>query len=321
MTTPPETAERTLPWSRIGTQFKTPPDTLKDALIEAGLNWEVDLHTLSWKDEEGRQNEIEGQYAIVRQDNREVLNIVGSRYVPVQNRDALAFVDELSGQGEIMCAWQERGGRAVGVACALNRESPISIGEDQIQPYLVFLTSHDGSRTIQAMVVNIQLHCMNQLPGLARKGLPRWRAFHTSNISERMKMAARALKLVDSHNDALVDELSRLTEIKITDAMFEFIVKENIADLGFGPSAESQIYMGICDLWERPQTLKDESLHRTGYGLMHAVTEYWDHKRPYRTQNSAFDVNQRGKGKRSRDRLHRRLLQIANWDLPPPSLP
>ena len=73
---------REKPWHGLGTNVEEAP-TSKEALIAAGLNWNVrseDIHL--------RNGEIvEGYKANVRDTDRAVLGVVTDRYRVVQNRD------------------------------------------------------------------------------------------------------------------------------------------------------------------------------------------------------------------------------------------
>lgn len=83
---------REKPWHGLGTNVEEAP-TSKEALIAAGLNWNVrseDIHL-----ENGKI--VEGYKANVRDTDRAVLGVVTDRYRVVQNREAFAFTDALLG--------------------------------------------------------------------------------------------------------------------------------------------------------------------------------------------------------------------------------
>ena len=73
---------REKPWHGLGVEVKEAP-TSKDALIMAGLNWQVVQKPIMT--EEGQM--IEGYKANVRDTDQQVLDVVSNRYKVVQNEE------------------------------------------------------------------------------------------------------------------------------------------------------------------------------------------------------------------------------------------
>ena len=85
---------REKPWHGLGTRVEAALSS-KEALIAAGLNWEVIQKKLYTKEGDC----VPGFYANVRDNDNKVLGVVTNRYKIVQNREAFAFTDELLGKG------------------------------------------------------------------------------------------------------------------------------------------------------------------------------------------------------------------------------
>ena len=308
------TTRRELPWARIGTQFEEPPTTTEEALEKAELDWQVELRPLTYPDKAGRIVEVPNRRAAVRTDTGDILGIVGSRYTPVQNADAFSFVDRLTGHGDIMAAWHLKGSAQVGIAVRLGDViNPFGNGDGPaggIQPYLVFQNAHDGSQAVQCNVINFQLTCTNQMASIARRALARWSAPHNTSVDEQMEMAGGALDLVNVHTSAYVEELHALAEVGVNNELFESIVKSTLSELRYKDRGLKNAYSGIRNAWRHSNTI-DPHLQKTGYGMLHAVTEYWDHHRSYRTPRASFNTTMHGAGKACRDRIHRQLLGTA----------
>ena len=84
------------PWHKLGTKLDKPA-TAAEAIEAAGLGYTVERLPLKTDDPE---LPVKGHFATVRTDTREVLGVVGSRYLPIQNKDAFATFDALVGEGE-----------------------------------------------------------------------------------------------------------------------------------------------------------------------------------------------------------------------------
>ena len=296
-------------WVDIGHRFDTPPASISDALQEAGLDWEVDLHPVHITGADGQPIDLTGKFATVRRDTGKALGVVGSRYTVLQNIDALRFVDDLSGHGDIVAAWET--GPQIGVAVRFGDSVyPFGNGDGGFQPYLVFRNSHDGRGSVKCHVVNFQLVCMNQMSSISRRSLAGWSTPHTARVEQRVKLAADALALADRNSSEYTDECRRLADVAVDDEAFDQIVAGLLEDQGFEGNRLSRTCEGIRSVWSHSPTL-DPELRNTGYGLMHAVTEYWDHSRRYRTGRSRFNSIMAGPARRCRDTAHRRLLTHA----------
>src|SRR5215213_7749199 len=83
-----------VPWHRLGTRLEKPP-TAREAIVAAGLDYQVELRTLHTED--GKP--INQRRASVRTDSGTVLGVVGNNYVPVQNHQAFGFLDAVVAEG------------------------------------------------------------------------------------------------------------------------------------------------------------------------------------------------------------------------------
>lgn len=82
------------PWHGLGQKLDAPA-TAQEAIIAAGLDYEVQLTPIATYD----GLTVEGRRAVVRYDEQEVLGVVSGRYVPVQNRQAFGFLDAVVADG------------------------------------------------------------------------------------------------------------------------------------------------------------------------------------------------------------------------------
>jgi len=85
------------PWHGLGTKLEKVA-TSEEAIIAAGLDWKVTKEPLFLKN----GTMIESSYATVREDNHNVLGVVGRVYEPLQNKGAFQFFDAVVGIKEAM---------------------------------------------------------------------------------------------------------------------------------------------------------------------------------------------------------------------------
>ena len=150
-------------WHGLGTVFQEEVSTA-EMLEKAKLNdWNVRLEDV----EIPNGFESDKSYSFVVRDNpfidgnKDVLGVVGERYVPLQNEELFTFADTiLDFGGRWETAGSIKGGRVVFGSLALERETVLDKDgvADKINTYLLVNTSHDGSIAIQASITPCLLY-------------------------------------------------------------------------------------------------------------------------------------------------------------------
>ena len=85
-----------IPWHGLGTQLDQPA-TAREAIDAAGLNYLAELKGIETTD----GVPIPQRKAVVRSDSGDVLGVVGTSYVPVQNHQAFGFLDAVVADGSL----------------------------------------------------------------------------------------------------------------------------------------------------------------------------------------------------------------------------
>lgn len=263
---------RELPWHGLG---KVTPDVLtaKEAIIEAGLDWEVELRTLFVSLPGGNRKKIEDRKAVMRNSDNAVLGIVSPLYVPFQNRDAFAFTDNLvdSGDAKYETAGSLRDGRVV----FLTMKVPFGMnvdGDDAHDLYIVLRTSHDGSTAISVAVTPIRVVCMNTMTMALRRARHKWSMRHVSTLEGRLQEARDTLALTHSYADAFVGRANEMVAHKITDDAFHSLLEDLLPQR---PKTEETIDT-IMDFYRNSPT---NGYTGTAWGGINAITEYFEHGR------------------------------------------
>lgn len=172
---------RQKPWHGLGTMVQEAP-TSKDALILAGLDWQVIQKPIITED----GIPISGFKANLRETDNRVLGVVTDRYRTIQNHDAFAFTDSLLGEGVTYeTAGSLQNGRRVWVLAKLPQRYIIS--GDEITPYLVFMNAHDGTGAIKAAMTPIRVVCMNTLNLALSTAKRSWSTNHVGILGESWK--------------------------------------------------------------------------------------------------------------------------------------
>ena len=114
-----------VPWHQLGRKLDKPA-TAAEAMEAANLDYTVVKKPLKAIIHNKHYADVPNAFATVRTDTNVVLGVVGSRYEPVQNRDAFSFFDPLVDRGESFVSysgspWQRRENM---VACQTPRLHP-----------------------------------------------------------------------------------------------------------------------------------------------------------------------------------------------------
>lgn len=162
---------REKPWHGLGTCVEEAP-TSADALRLAGLDWEVKQRNI----QVCGGAKIENFKANVRSSDGAVLGVVSDRYQIVQNAEAFSFTDELIG-GDVR--YETAGSLQNGKKIWLLARMPVQkIVGDDVEPYLCFSNTHDGSGSIRVCMTPIRVVCNNTLNLALNSAVRSWSTKH-----------------------------------------------------------------------------------------------------------------------------------------------
>ena len=277
---------RKKPWHGLGTEVKEAP-TSADALIYAGLDWEVvqeDVYT-------GHGSPIPGYKVNLRSSDGSALGIVSDRYKVVQNEDAFRFTDDFLGAGVTYeTAGALQGGRKVWMLARMPHR--YIIAGDEIAPYLVVMNSHDGSSGIKVAMTPVRVVCQNTLNLALNTAKRVWTTKHTENVMGRIHEAKETLLLAERYMEELgrsIDALSKisLSDRKVTEFMEElFPVGQDLPEI----QRKNNLRM-LEDLkaryWEAPDLAH---VGKNGYRFVNAVSDFAIHADPIRRTRN-YDEN------------------------------
>jgi phage/plasmid-like protein (TIGR03299 family) len=182
-----------------------------------------------------------------------------------------------------------REGRRVWLCAKLPQ--PINLVGDQVDVYLLFSNSHDGSSSVKVAVTPIRVVCQNTLT-YALKGAQRtWSIRHTSGAKERLDLAAHALRMTYRFGDAMRVDAEKLVAKRVT--LEEYIDK--LIPLP-KPDAKTTERMITNTRFVRDQLFEMAGLwdlvpfRDTAWGALQAVTNYVSHGEPVR-RTANYDEN------------------------------
>lgn len=269
---------RQAPWHGLGVRVEEAPSS-QDALRLSGLDWQVVQQAITTT--EGVP--IPGYKANLRDTDHQVLGVVTDRYRVVQNTEAFAFTDGLLGEGvKYETAGSLQNGRKIWLLAKL--PDKYIIEGDQIDPYLVFSNSHDGSGSIKVAMTPIRVVCQNTL-NLALSSAKRvWSTIHVGDLAGKMTEAHNTLLLAEKYMGQLGLEFSRLSKVKLSDQkVLQYI--DQLLPLDDQPTQihRKNITRLREDMQRRYFDAPDlQHVGKNAYRFLNAVSDFATHAKPLR---------------------------------------
>src|ERR1051326_6972195 len=263
-------------WHKQGVHLESPA-TAAQAISAAQLDFRVALKPL--KAVINRKHRVvPNTFATVRTDTKEILGVVGSRYEPIQNKEAFGFFDALIGSDEAVYHTAGVLGKGERIWILAKLPSYIRIGKnDIVEKFLLLTNSHDGTSVVRAKLTPIRVVCSNTLSVALNGGEQEVGIRHTPNAAHKLAEAHKLLGLSNHLYIQLDSIFNKMALRKITDKQLKEYVQALIPS---NPDAKFQtrnenIREAILELHEAGQGA--ELSRGSVWGAYNAATEFSDH--------------------------------------------
>ena len=276
---------REVPWHGLGTMVREAP-TSADALRLAGLDWKVKQKNI----QVCGGSQIENYKANIRSTDGKVLGVVSDRYRIVQNEDAFAFTDALIG-GEVRyeTAGSLMGGRKIWL---LAKMPAAKVADDDVEPYLCFSNTHDGSGAIRVCMTPVRVVCNNTLNLALRTAKRQWATKHVGDMQMKMVEARHCLELAERYMVELDAYAQRMANITVTDEALQKILDEMFPvgedDSERKKNSVKQVKQEYMICYFAPDI---QRFRNTGWGVLNAMSDMIGHCSPRRNTENYRENN------------------------------
>lgn len=277
---------REVPWHGLGTKVDEAPNS-KEAIKLAELDWNVNPTVIY--DANGK--EISGYKANMRDSDQSILGIVSDRYQIVQNSEAFEFTDSLLDEGVVYeTAGSLRDGKQIWL---LARMPSTTILGDDVDPYLCFTNTFDGSGAIKVCMTPVRVVCNNTL-NLALETTKRsWSTRHIGDLAGKLHQAKETLGLAQEYMKKLDEDADRLANTKLSDAEIESIVSfifpiDYIKDTKRKIENTNKMRNDFMTCYMMPDIAQ---YRNTAYGLVNAASDMAGHMAPSRVTSNYAQNN------------------------------
>lgn len=281
---------RKKPWEGLGNKVDGVL-TSKDALVQAGLDWKVNPRPVM-VDGEVCKNYI----ANVRDKDSKVLGIVSEKYQIVQNEDAFAFTDELLRREDVR--YESAGAFAGGKKVWLLAKMPsFKVLNDDVDCYVVFTNSFNGTGAVRVAVTPIRVVCNNALNLAFRHSKRSWSVRHVGeSIMSRISEAQESLDFTRRYVKGLQIEAERLSQIRVSQDRIDKALGNVFPTLNVIVTEDTPKYQ-----IERNEKIRGTFLQcynapdlanfkGTAWGAVNAMADYVTHATPFR-ETKTYEEN------------------------------
>lgn len=304
--------EKEHPYVFRGVTDVTDCQTSREVLIKSNLDWDVKLGSLYGETRsirfentdsflsEGKQYVACKNYRCTyRDDTNQVLGIVKGKYTPVQNRDAFDFFDSviLKGDSQWFTAGCYDNGRKVFITARINKTFKIANSKDDVDNYLMFTTSHDGTTGVKVLLTPIRVVCFNMLNAAIHHSTQYFNFRHTESVHNNIEETQHLFKEVIYKIDSVKEYYQKLYNTKVTDEVAADVITNIILNdsernqldmlkakpiqLAFGNyiyglDVSTQKRRMVADMFEYYNNgIGQQDIIGTGWGLYNAVSGYY----------------------------------------------
>jgi phage/plasmid-like protein (TIGR03299 family) len=309
------------PWQGVGTPLDGAA-TAEEAIVAAGLDWEVGLRRVFVETSDGNYFEDPNHKGLARLDTGKVFNYFSNRYEPFQNRTAFDFSSIFQGSLVFHSAGSLKEG-AIVFLYSMYPEPLVLPGGETIEMGILLTTTHDGSGSVHARFLDNRTRCCNTLPGVLRMGRGQaheFKAMHTRSLESKIEEARRFMGLEDAHRKALELTVNSLANTRISG--YE---REQFLTHLFGQQ-ENPLEIGtrIRNQMDEVDRLFSEGIGNEGWSrwdMLNGVTEFTTHYKGVRGGESEkanrLHANWFGTGRRLNDSAMKLLMEGIEGKLSP----
>ena len=212
----------------------------------------------------------------------------------VQNSEAFKFTDDIIATGDVkyVTAGSLNGGKRIWMLAQMPRTTILG---DEVDPYMCFTNTHDGTGAVKVMMTPIRVVCNNTLNLAIDTAKRRWSTKHMGEIGGRIRDAQETLGLAEKYMKNLNEKAEQLANTKVTDDQLVSIMntifpsKEEDSDLKKRNAEKAK-----DDFIAVYYALDIMKFMGTQWGVINAAADYVGHVAPQR-MTSTYAENNFGK--------------------------
>lgn len=303
------------PWHGLGQRLPQ-NQSLEIWLKAAGMDWEIKEAEVLYRADPKRPFDTyinSDAKVLYRSDNFMPLSVVSPRYQTVQPKAILEFYRDLVSVGgfELETAGVLKDGKKFWALAKTGQEVLLK-GGDLVNGYLLLATSCDGTLATTAQFTSVRVVCHNTLQMATTDKQGAIRVPHSTHFDP--EVVKRSLGVGMTTWATFQDEVQALAARKVN----RWDVTQYVMTVLGDPEAaihqqpNEKAIKKVVHLFSHEGLGSDlPSANGTAWGLVNAVTEYVDHHRRARSQDTRLDSAWFGPGAALKERAFTEALKLV----------
>lgn len=305
------------PWHGMGVILDA-PQTSEEAIVAAGLNWEVEKRQAYFVNKNGVNEKIPDQFGVIRTWDETCLGDAGKNWQPLQNKDAFKFFDPFvqSGEASYETAGSLENGKRVWILAKINR-APIEIVKgDVVEKYILLTNYHKAGVAVTGGLTPIRVVCNNTLTGAIMSSRSRlFKANHSSKMNQRLEDIQASIAEADMAFQSAAEAYRTMARKQLSTKLieeflantFQWQQTDNLSKRE--ESFKIKQTETILRLMETGRGADIQGVKGTVWGLYNGITEFVQHeqgKDESRLKNAWF-----GSGMALNERAYSEALRLC----------
>lgn len=298
------TGKKGVPWHQLGQMVK---DAMNwpQAMQLAQLDWEVEKRQGFFANPEFKNDPTQpkgfkapGHFYVCRNDvvgENSVLGTVGATYEPTQNIEIGGWIDQVM-ESIDGAHYEAAGALGKGERVWALARVPFnaSIGKDEHQTFLLFMSAHDGSMSNTIMLTDVRVVCQNTLTYALNKGTKdaMIRVRHTIGAKDRLKNMTRNIQTgLKQDVTGLKEKFEKILNWKATPEGINNIFNKTFGEGWLEKKSMINKVSKVAELFNLNDNNAIPEQKGTGMAILNAMTNFVDHERPSRiTASSGYST-------------------------------
>ena len=297
------------PWHKLGQELEEGA-SIEQWQVAAGMDWSIERSPVRFN-AQGNDQIYSGQSVLYRSDDNKPLSVVSNRYKPVQPREVLGFFRDLVAENgfKIHTAGTLMGGKRMWALAETGKFGEVCKG-DGIGGFLLLSTSCDKTLATTARFTTVRVVCNNTLTAAVNRDVNQVSFSHIQQF-DHVAVKAQLGNAVESFG-SFMEMAKHLQKAKLSAEeakdFVSFLVATSVqlADEEYDVTT-NRAYKKILALFNE-EAKGIELVGHTKWGMVNAVTEYYDHFNPTRSDDARLNSAWFGAGERAKNQALDLLL-------------
>ena len=264
------------PWSSVSKNVGE-VSSMRDAMLKAKMNYNIVKEPLHRSD----GSPIANYFGVMREDTRQVFDIVKNTWQPLQNEHCFDFFTPALEENLITIdsVGAIRGGERAFIVAKINEPPVPIVPGDIINKFMILLNSHNSKSSIRVGFIPVRFSCTNQLASIMRNRQSQiLKIRHCRSPKDSLESLREVLNLANSEFSATQEKLQFLASKPINYKDLEKYVR---VVMSIKEDEEGNISTRSRNMMEQIIALSvhgmgndNPNVKGTFYGAYNGITEY-----------------------------------------------